>query len=129
MPECHHKLCPRVFSEMARMYYVAACCCLLAAAAAGVHGADPPPSNTVQDNHKYYTLSVFQNNAASSFDNNFIDMENAQLKHGRIKVFCLKTFRHNFQLSIIESQSVVLLRKNIRGKLGKTFSGRKQYSV
>ena len=44
--------------------------------------ADDSPSNTVQDTHKYYNLSVYQNNAAQSFDKNFIDMENAEIKHG-----------------------------------------------
>lgn len=50
------------------------------------HGATSPgddsPSNTVQDTHKYYNLSVYQNNAAQSFDKNFIDMESAEIKHG-----------------------------------------------
>merc|ERR1711874_104421 len=54
---------------------------------AAEHGATSPgsedsPSNTVQDTHKYYNLSVYQNNAAQSFDKNFIDMENAEIKHG-----------------------------------------------
>lgn len=40
------------------------------------------PATTQQDNHKYYTLSVFQNNIGGSFDENFIDMENADVKHG-----------------------------------------------
>ena len=60
---------------------------LLVAWLAAEHGAttppDPPvPSNTVQDIHKYYNLSVYQNNVAQSFDKNFIDMENAEIKHG-----------------------------------------------
>lgn len=45
-------------------------------------GGDDSPSNTVQDTHKYYNLSVYQNNAAQSFDKNFIDMESAEIKHG-----------------------------------------------
>merc|ERR1712223_1144075 len=45
-------------------------------------GADDSPSNVVQDTHKYYNLSVYQNNAAQSFDKNFIDMESAEIKHG-----------------------------------------------
>merc|ERR1712223_170026 len=45
-------------------------------------GADDSPSNVVQDTHKYYNLSVYQNNAAKSFDKNFIDMESAEIKHG-----------------------------------------------
>lgn len=53
---------------------------------AAEHGATSPgddsPSNTVQDTHKYYNLSVYQNNAAQSFDKNFIDMESAEIKHG-----------------------------------------------
>ena len=44
---------------------------------------DPPPSNTVRDDHKYYTLEVYQNNNDKSFDNNFIDMENAEVKSGK----------------------------------------------
>ena len=52
------------------------------------HGATSPgedsPSNTVQDTHKYYNLSVYQNNAAQSFDKNFIDMESAEIKHGNL---------------------------------------------
>ena len=57
---------------------------LLVACLAAEHGATTPPvpSNTVQDIHKYYNLSVYQNNAAQSFDKNFIDMENAEIKHG-----------------------------------------------
>jgi len=49
---------------------------------AAEHGAADSPSNTVQDSHKYYNLSVYQNNAAQSFDKNFIDMESAEIKHG-----------------------------------------------
>ena len=44
---------------------------------------DPPPSNTVRDDHKYYTLEVYQNNNNKSFDDNFIDMENAEVKSGK----------------------------------------------
>ena len=47
-------------------------------------GGDDSPSNTVQDTHKYYNLSVYQNNAAQSFDKNFIDMESAEIKHGNL---------------------------------------------
>jgi len=43
-------------------------------------GHDPPPTSTVRDDHKYYTLEVFQNNQHKSFDDNFIDMENAEVK-------------------------------------------------
>jgi len=50
------------------------------------HSPTPPteqrPSSKVQDNHKYYTLSVYQNNQEGSFDKNFIDMENAEIKTG-----------------------------------------------
>jgi len=45
-------------------------------------GAGPAPSTTLQDDHQYYTMSVFQNNAGNSFDQNFVDMENADVKHG-----------------------------------------------
>ena len=48
---------------------------------------DPPPSNTVRDDHKYYTLEVYQNNNDKSFDNNFIDMENAEVKSGKLDSF------------------------------------------
>jgi hypothetical protein len=43
---------------------------------------DNAPSSSVQDNHRYYTLTVTQNNAANSFDDNFIDMESAEIKTG-----------------------------------------------
>ena len=50
------------------------------------HAPTPPsehvPSSSVQDNHKYYTLSVYQNNAVTTFDDNFIDMERAEIKAG-----------------------------------------------
>jgi len=38
------------------------------------------PSSQVGDNHRYYTLTVTQNNVANSFDDNFIDMETAEVK-------------------------------------------------
>jgi len=41
---------------------------------------DPAPTSTVTDHHKYYTLTVYQNNNDKSFDQNFIDMENAEVK-------------------------------------------------
>jgi len=41
---------------------------------------DPAPTSTVTDDHKYYTLTVYQNNINKSFDDNFIDMENAEVK-------------------------------------------------
>ena len=55
---------------------------LLACWTAQLGATDPPRSSTVQDSHKYYNLSVYQNNAAQSFDKNFIDMESAEIKHG-----------------------------------------------
>lgn len=51
--------------------------CLVGVAVLGVATGKNPI-----DDHKYYTLAVFQNNAAGSFDKHFIDMENAQLKKG-----------------------------------------------
>ena len=45
---------------------------------------DPPPTSTVADDHKYYTLTVYQNNNNKSFDDNFIDMENAEVKSGKV---------------------------------------------
>jgi hypothetical protein len=48
-------------------------------------GADmPQPASVVQDNHRYYTLTVFQHNEQNSFDENFIDMEKAEIKQGEI---------------------------------------------
>ena len=44
-----------------------------------------PPSDTVSDQHRYYTLTVSQNNENMSFDNNFIDMESAEVKSGKNK--------------------------------------------
>ena len=50
------------------------------------HAPTPPPEHVptakVQDNHKYYKLSVYQNNALKTFDENFIDMEAAEIKAG-----------------------------------------------
>jgi len=50
------------------------------------HTPTPPtehvPSSTVQDNHKYYKLSVYQNDVLHTFDDNFIDMESAEIKTG-----------------------------------------------
>jgi len=48
----------------------------------GVGADQPAPSTSLQDNHKYYTLSVYQNNIGNSFDENFIDMENAEVRRG-----------------------------------------------
>jgi len=56
--------------------------CLAAQHGATTPGPPPAPPGTVQDSHKYYNLSVYQNNAAQSFDKNFIDMESAEIKHG-----------------------------------------------
>ena len=53
-----------------------------ALAAAPVRGHDPAPASRVTDDHKYYTLTVYQNNEHKSFDDNFIDMENAEVKSG-----------------------------------------------
>ena len=44
-----------------------------------------PPSDTVRDQHRYYTLTVSQNNENKSFDQNFIDMESAEVKSGKNK--------------------------------------------
>jgi len=51
-----------------------------ALAAAPVRAHDPAPASRVTDDHKYYTLTVYQNNEHKSFDDNFIDMENAEVK-------------------------------------------------
>ena len=45
------------------------------------HGI-PSDSTTLEDNHRYYTMSVYQNNEANSFTDNFINMENAEVKEG-----------------------------------------------
>ena len=48
----------------------------------------PAPASVVQDSHyySYYTLSVFQNNVKNSFDENFIDMEKAEIKQGKAEI-------------------------------------------
>jgi hypothetical protein len=47
---------------------------------------DPPtehrPASKVEVDHKYYSLSTYQNNAGGTFDDNFISMEAAELKRG-----------------------------------------------
>ena len=52
------------------------------------HAPTPPtehvPSSSVQDDHKYYKLSVYQNDVLKTFDENFIDMEAAEIKAGEI---------------------------------------------
>ena len=48
---------------------------------------DPQPTSTVTDDHKYYTLTVYQNNINKSFDDNFIDMENAEVKSGKVYTY------------------------------------------
>ena len=58
-------------------------------------GAGPAPSTTLQDDHQYYTMSVFQNNAGNSFDQNFVDMENADVKHGEIIVLFYSRLHKN----------------------------------
>jgi len=40
------------------------------------------PGSMKEDHHRYYRLTVTQNNAANSFDDNFIDMDTAEVKHG-----------------------------------------------
>lgn len=40
------------------------------------------PSTKVYDSHRYYELSVYQENTGDTFDNNFINMENAEIKTG-----------------------------------------------
>ena len=60
------------------------------------HAPTPPtehvPSSSVQDNHKYYKLSVYQNNALKAFDENFIDMEAAEIKAGEIEFHALEYY-------------------------------------
>jgi len=55
---------------------------ILMAAPLILASAPPPdtPSDTVSDQHRYYTLTVSQNNEHKSFDDNFIDMESAEVK-------------------------------------------------
>ena len=58
---------------------------ILVAAPLILASAPPPdtrPSETVSDQHRYYTLTVSQNNEHKSFDDNFIDMESAEVKSG-----------------------------------------------
>ena len=40
------------------------------------------PSTKVVENDRYYTLSVYQNNAGNSFEDNLINMDSAELKKG-----------------------------------------------
>ena len=61
---------------------------------------DPAPTNTVTDHHKYYTKTVYQNNANKSFDDNFIDMENAEIKSGK---FLIAT--HAYIINPVENAS------------------------
>ena len=51
-----------------------------------VNPSGPPtehqPSTKVVENDRYYTLSVYQNNAGNSFEDNLINMDSAELKKG-----------------------------------------------
>ena len=70
---------------------------ILMAAPLILASAPPPdtqPSDTVSDQHRYYTLTVSQNNEHKSFDDNFIDMESAEVKSGN-QTIILYTF-HSF---------------------------------
>lgn len=40
------------------------------------------PFSYVQDSHKYYKLSVYQDNVGNTFDDNFIEMQHADVKQG-----------------------------------------------
>jgi hypothetical protein len=62
--------------------------------AGAVAGDMPQPASVVQDNHRYYTLSVFQNNVQNSFEENFIDMEKAEIKQGNIRASETWRIRH-----------------------------------
>ena len=66
---------------------------ILMAAPLILASAPPPdtPSDTVSDQHRYYTLTVSQNNEHKSFDDNFIDMESAEVKSGN-QTIILYTF-------------------------------------
>ena len=59
---------------------------LLALGGAAVLCEEPPsehpPSSKVAESSRYYTLSVYQNNAGGTFDESFIDMETAEVKKG-----------------------------------------------
>ena len=55
---------------------------LLACWTAQLGATDPPRSSTVQDSHKYYMLSVYQDNVGNTFDDNFIEMQHADVKQG-----------------------------------------------
>ena len=52
-----------------------------------VNPSGPPtehqPSTKVVENDRYYTLSVYQNNAGNSFEDNLINMDSAELKKGQ----------------------------------------------
>lgn len=53
-----------------------------------VNPSGPPsehqPSTKVVENDRYYTLSVYQNNAGNSFEDNLINMDSAELKKGEL---------------------------------------------
>ena len=55
-----------------------------------VNPSGPPsehqPSTKVVENDRYYTLSVYQNNAGNSFEDNLINMDSAELKKGEKEV-------------------------------------------
>ena len=59
-----------------------------------------PPSDTVSDQHRYYTLTVSQNNENMSFDNNFIDMESAEVKSGNFCIIMLFVISPHALLSL-----------------------------
>ena len=68
---------------------------VLASLSASVLASAPPPetpSDTVTDQHRYYTLTVSQNNEHKSFDDNFIDMESAEVKSGNKQSKCFHLF-------------------------------------
>ena len=69
-------------TRVAAMLPTLATALVAALAAAPVRAHDPAPASRVTDDHKYYTLTVYQNNEHKSFDDNFIDMENAEVKSG-----------------------------------------------
>lgn len=61
--------------------------------------SEHPPSSKVADSHRYYNLSVYQNNAGGTFDDNFIDMESAVVKQGKLQF--LSKIPKSFKTSLL----------------------------
>ena len=80
------------------------------------------PSSTVEDDHRYYTLSVYQNNEDNSFTDNFINMENAEVKEGESIV----TFYHSDNMigTNYKTDNIYSLKNDIKINIPGFFGGR-----